>query len=90
MPAPFACGPILMTSIATMSSAVPDGTRPWARFRSARSHGGGVARWNFISTIFTLYVVPCAHSSLAQFDKPREDFPDELPVAKIPRERLIT
>jgi hydrophobe/amphiphile efflux-1 (HAE1) family protein len=87
---PIRLRPILMTSIATMSSAVPTalgiGPGSEARVPMAVALLGGI----FISTIFTLYVVPCAHSWLAQFDKRKEDFPEELSLGTTGRQTLLS
>jgi HAE1 family hydrophobic/amphiphilic exporter-1 len=78
-----------MTSIATMSSAVPTalgiGPGSEARVPMAVALLGGI----FISTIFTLYVVPCAHSWLAQFDDRKEDLADELPFGEAGRPNVV-
>jgi multidrug efflux pump subunit AcrB len=86
---PIRLRPILMTSIATMSSAVPTalgiGPGSEARVPMAVALLGGI----FISTIFTLYVVPCAHSWLAQFDDRKEDLADELPFGEAGRPNVV-
>jgi len=70
---PIRLRPILMTSLATMSAAVPSalGFGPGAETRMPMATAviGGI----FVSTCFTLFVVPCAYSLLARWDKERED-----------------
>jgi len=61
--------PILMTSIATITGALPAALSfgPGAETRQpmATSVIGGV----FVSTLLTLYVVPCVYSLFAKFDR---------------------
>ncbi len=61
--------PILMTSIATIAGAMPAALAlgPGAESRAPMSVGviGGV----LVSTVLTLYVVPCVYSFFARFDR---------------------
>jgi len=70
---PIRLRPILMTSLATMSAAVPSalGFGPGAETRMPMATAviGGI----FVSTCFTLFVVPCAYSLLARWDQERDD-----------------
>lgn len=66
---PIRLRPILMTSLATAGAAVPIalGIGPGAETRApmASSIIGGVA----VSTLFTLFVVPCAYSLFARWER---------------------
>jgi multidrug efflux pump subunit AcrB len=66
---PIRLRPILMTSLATVGAAVPIalGIGPGAETRAPMASAiiGGVA----ISTLFTLFVVPCAYSLFARWEK---------------------
>ncbi len=71
---PIRLRPILMTSLATMSAAVPSalgfGPGSETRMPMAIAVIGGI----LVSTAFTLFVVPCAYSLLAYWEaKPEED-----------------
>ena len=67
--APIRLRPILMTSIATIAAAVPIamgiGVGSETRQPMALAIIGGV----FVSTVFTLLVVPCAYFIMARFEK---------------------
>ena len=67
--APIRLRPILMTSVATMAAAFPIalgiGTGSETRQPMALAIIGGV----FVSTIFTLFVVPCAYYLMARFER---------------------
>jgi len=73
--APIRLRPILMTSVATMAAAFPIalgiGTGAETRQPMALAIIGGV----FVSTLFTLLVVPCAYSLLARFERGRHPLP---------------
>jgi len=66
---PIRLRPILMTSISTVAAAVPPalalGPGAETRIPMAVTVIGGVA----LSTLLTLFVVPCAYSLLARFDR---------------------
>jgi len=66
---PIRLRPILMTSIATIAAAVPAalalGPGSETRIPMAVAVIGGV----FLSTLLTLFVVPCAYSLLARWEK---------------------
>jgi hydrophobe/amphiphile efflux-1 (HAE1) family protein len=68
--APIRLRPILMTSCATMAAAVPPmlalGPGAESRIPMAIAVFGGV----FVSTLLTLFVVPCAYSLMANLEKP--------------------
>src|SRR5271169_4751684 len=65
---PVRLRPILMTSIATIAGAIPGavnfGPGAETRIPMAISIIGGVA----VSTLLTLYVVPCAYSLFSRFE----------------------
>ena len=67
--APIRLRPILMTSVATISAALPIalgfGVGAETRQPMALAIIGGV----FVSTVFTLLVVPCAYFIMARFEK---------------------
>jgi multidrug efflux pump subunit AcrB len=78
--APIRLRPILMTSLATMGAALPLalGFGPGAEARRPLAIAvlGGVG----VSTLFTLFVVPCAYSLLAFFEgKTPTDEEEETP-----------
>ncbi|MGZ3774748.1 MAG: efflux RND transporter permease subunit [Pseudobdellovibrionaceae bacterium] len=64
---PIRLRPILMTSVATVAAAIPSATATGAGSETMRPMAicliGGV----FVSTILTLFVVPCAYSLLDRF-----------------------
>ena len=66
---PIRLRPILMTSIATMASALPSalgvGAGSETRVPMAMTIIGGV----LVSTSFTLFVVPCLYSLMARFER---------------------
>ncbi|MCO6432651.1 MAG: efflux RND transporter permease subunit [Deltaproteobacteria bacterium] len=71
---PIRLRPILMTSAATIAAAIPPalalGPGAESRIPMAITVVGGV----LVSTMFTLFVVPCAYSLLSAFErKPKED-----------------
>lgn len=71
---PIRLRPILMTSLATMSAAVPSalgfGPGSETRMPMATAVIGGI----LVSTCFTLFVVPCAYSLFSRFEtEPEED-----------------
>jgi HAE1 family hydrophobic/amphiphilic exporter-1 len=69
---PIRLRPILMTSLATIAGALPSAIAlgPGAEARAPMSVGviGGV----LVSTILTLFVVPCVYSLLSRFSKKNE------------------
>ncbi len=73
---PIRLRPILMTSVATVAGAIPSalalGPGSETRIPMAISIIGGVT----LSTLLTLYVVPCFYSLASRFEKPEvEDAP---------------
>jgi len=74
---PIRLRPILMTSLATISSAVPSalgfGPGSETRMPMATAVIGGI----FVSTAFTLFVVPCAYSLLARWEGTRDEDEEE-------------
>ena len=70
---PIRLRPILMTSLATMASAVPSalgfGPGSETRMPMATAVIGGI----LVSTCFTLFVVPCAYSVFARWESVREE-----------------
>jgi HAE1 family hydrophobic/amphiphilic exporter-1 len=78
---PIRFRPIMMTSLATISSAIPSalGLGPGSETRVPMAIAviGGV----FVSTLFTLFVVPCTYSVLANFEsKQNDDDDDDAPM----------
>ncbi len=79
---PIRLRPIMMTSVATISSAIPSalGLGPGSETRVPMAIAviGGV----FVSTLFTLFVVPCSYSILANFEpnEPDDDDEDSIPL----------
>jgi HAE1 family hydrophobic/amphiphilic exporter-1 len=75
---PIRLRPILMTSLATIASAVPSalgfGPGSETRMPMATAVIGGI----FVSTAFTLFVVPCAYSLFARWEKREDDDEDEI------------
>ena len=73
--APIRLRPILMTSFSTLAAAIPPalalGPGSEIRIPMAITVIGGV----FVSTAFTLLVVPCAYSLLARLEKDRPAMP---------------
>ena len=70
---PVRLRPILMTSIATIAGAIPEafnfGAGAETRVPMAISIIGGV----LVSTLLTLYVVPCVYSLLVRLERPEKD-----------------
>jgi multidrug efflux pump subunit AcrB len=70
---PVRLRPILMTSVATVAGAVPEalnfGAGAETRVPMAISIIGGV----MLSTLLTLYVVPCVYSLFSRFERPEVD-----------------
>ncbi|MBI4057043.1 MAG: efflux RND transporter permease subunit, partial [Elusimicrobia bacterium] len=70
---PIRLRPILMTSVATIAAAIPPalGVGPGAESRvpMALVVIGGVA----VSTVLTLYVVPCVYSLFSRWESHRHD-----------------
>ena len=78
---PVRLRPILMTSVATVAAAIPEamafGAGSEAMVPMAVAIVGGVT----VSTVLTLFVVPCAYEVLSRFEKhsyePLEDMEDD-------------
>lgn len=70
---PVRLRPILMTSVATIAGAIPEalnfGPGAETRIPMAISIIGGV----LVSTVLTLYVVPCVYSLFSRFEKPEKE-----------------
>lgn len=70
---PIRLRPILMTSLATISSAIPSalgfGPGSETRMPMATAVIGGI----LVSTCFTLFVVPCAYSIFARWEKEKDE-----------------
>jgi len=70
---PVRLRPILMTSVATIAGAIPEalnfGAGAETRVPMAISIIGGVA----VSTLLTLYVVPCVYSLFSRFENPETE-----------------
>lgn len=70
---PIRLRPILMTSVATIAGAIPEalnlGSGAETRVPMAISIIGGV----LVSTVLTLFVVPCVYSLLVRFEKPEKE-----------------
>ena len=75
---PVRLRPILMTSIATIAGAIPAALAlgPGAETRTpmAISIIGGV----LVSTVLTLFVVPCVYSLMSRLERPEVEEPDEV------------
>jgi HAE1 family hydrophobic/amphiphilic exporter-1 len=69
---PVRLRPILMTSVATIAGAIPEalnfGAGAETRVPMAISIIGGV----FVSTLLTLFVVPCVYSLFTRFERPEK------------------
>ena len=69
---PVRLRPILMTSVATIAGAIPEalnfGAGAETRVPMAISIIGGVT----VSTVLTLFVVPCVYSLFTRFERPEE------------------
>jgi HAE1 family hydrophobic/amphiphilic exporter-1 len=61
--------PILMTSIATIAGALPAALSFGAGAESRQPMAIAVIGGVFVSTLLTLYVVPCVYSFFARFDR---------------------
>jgi len=68
--------PILMTSIATIAGALPAAVSLGAGAESRKPMAIAVIGGVLVSTLLTLYVVPCVYSFFAKFDK-RTRHPEE-------------
>jgi hydrophobe/amphiphile efflux-1 (HAE1) family protein len=70
---PVRLRPILMTSVATIAGAIPEalnfGAGAETRVPMAISIIGGV----LLSTVLTLYVVPCVYSAFTRFESPETE-----------------
>lgn len=77
---PVRLRPILMTSVATVAGAIPEalnfGAGAETRVPMAISIIGGV----MLSTLLTLYVVPCVYSLFTRFERPEVE---ELPTVGV-------
>lgn len=66
---PVRLRPILMTSIATVSAAIPEALAMGAGSETMVPMAVAVIGGVTVSTLLTLFVVPCAYQSLARFEK---------------------
>ncbi|MDX6767300.1 MAG: efflux RND transporter permease subunit [Candidatus Methylacidiphilales bacterium] len=86
---PIRLRPILMTSFATMGAAIPTAlsTAPGseARVPMALTIIGGVA----VSTSFTLFVVPCAYSLFARFERHHHEDTSVADELEQPAQRYV-
>ena len=76
---PVRLRPILMTSIATITGALPEALAGGAGAEVIRPMAIAVIGGVLVSTFLTLFVVPCAYSLLARFESSKHD--DELKSA---------
>ncbi|MGL4635535.1 MAG: efflux RND transporter permease subunit [Beijerinckiaceae bacterium] len=70
--------PILMTSIATVLGAVPLMISTGAGAESRQAIGTVIVGGVSLSTIFTLFIVPCLYLLIGGFTKPRNFIAEEL------------
>ncbi|MBX7138621.1 MAG: efflux RND transporter permease subunit [Oligoflexia bacterium] len=81
---PIRLRPILMTSLATLAAAVPPALAlgPGAESRIPMSITiiGGV----LVSTVFTLFVVPCAYSLISKLEGKRREIPESSAPSRAP------
>ncbi len=66
---PIRLRPILMTSIATIAAAIPSATATGAGSETMRPMATALIGGVFVSTVLTLYVVPCVYSLMDRFRK---------------------
>lgn len=64
---PIRLRPILMTSLATIAAAIPSATATGAGSETMRPMAVALIGGVFVSTLLTLYVVPCVYSLLDRF-----------------------
>jgi len=70
---PVRLRPILMTSIATVAGAIPEAFAAGAGAEVIRPMAIAVVGGVTVSTFLTLYVVPCAYSLSARFERRKHD-----------------
>ncbi|HOD16509.1 MAG TPA: efflux RND transporter permease subunit, partial [Spirochaetota bacterium] len=68
---PVRLRPILMTSLATIAAAIPPAMSLGPGSETTRSMGIVVIGGVFLSTILTLFVVPCAYSLMSRLESTR-------------------
>ncbi|HPV39637.1 MAG TPA: efflux RND transporter permease subunit [Spirochaetota bacterium] len=68
---PVRLRPIMMTSIATIAAAIPPAMSLGPGAETTRPMGVVVIGGVFLSTMLTLFVVPCAYSLLSRFESTR-------------------
>jgi multidrug efflux pump subunit AcrB len=78
---PIRLRPILMTSIATVAAALPLALDRSAGFETRVPMALAIIGGTIVSTLFTLYVVPCAYSLLTHFERHRAE--DEAEFANL-------
>jgi hydrophobe/amphiphile efflux-1 (HAE1) family protein len=76
---PVRLRPILMTSVATIAAATPLAIDHGPGSETRIPMGLAIIGGTFISTLFTLYVVPAAYSLLVKLEKTDAD-PEEAPL----------
>lgn len=67
---PVRLRPILMTSVATVVAALPLAIDRSPGFEARMPMALAIIGGNVVSTLFTLYVVPCAYNLLARLERP--------------------
>jgi multidrug efflux pump len=70
--------PILMTSIATVFGAIPLMLSGGAGAESRQAIGTVIVGGVSLSTVFTLFIVPCLYSLIGAYTKPRNFIAEEL------------
>jgi len=66
---PVRLRPILMTTVATLTAAVPPGMGLGAGAETRQPMAIAILGGMLVSTLFTLVLVPCAYSALAKFER---------------------
>jgi hypothetical protein len=77
---PVRLRPILMTSVATVVAALPLAIDHSPGFEARMPMALAIIGGNCVSTLFTLYVVPCAYNLLAYFETKHQESEHDLPV----------
>jgi multidrug efflux pump subunit AcrB len=76
---PIRLRPILMTSFATLAAALPLALDRSPGFETRVPMALAIIGGTIVSTLFTLYVVPCAYNLLARWERP-DHFDDDEAV----------
>jgi len=74
---PVRLRPILMTSVATVSAAIPEALAVGAGAETMAPMAVSIIGGVTVSTILTLFVVPCAYQSLSRFEKTKYFNPEQ-------------